>query len=418
MTVRSVLFWAFLLVLVLRLEQFGVEAGIHSSNEIRRLAVAKWIDGTSIQTIAVFLCLGVRNIENWVKRWKDTGSPDRLKRGPAPRVLQGAQLDVVRELVEDNPWWTLSRYNATLQQMLGVQMTDQTLLNAFKRLGFTRKQLKVMALEKRKEEMDAFVANVRGIHPSCFVWFDEVPFRVSEGVSRFGWSLKGARCLSKERFVDAKQGLMVLAAMTDQELLQHHITSTTVNADLLKDFLQADVLPVMNAFDPHDPQPRSVFIWDNAGPHRALRRWLQEELEDIGALFILLPPHCPEWNPIEMVFGMMKNKMKRDETLSRHLKMFGVDVLWEVINSLFRQNGDEADHIEPRHLRGAIYMAQVYSTELYGNQSPEGCFWYRGVETVFVQHREWLEEMERDDVDTEVFDQLGDFSDDDFSDED
>mmetsp|Transcript_32553 Transcript_32553/g.64569 ORF Transcript_32553/g.64569 Transcript_32553/m.64569 type:complete len:111 (-) Transcript_32553:111-443(-) len=40
-TVRSVLFWAFLLVLVLRLEQFGVEAGIHSSNEIRRLAVAK-----------------------------------------------------------------------------------------------------------------------------------------------------------------------------------------------------------------------------------------------------------------------------------------------------------------------------------------------------------------------------------------
>uniref|UniRef100_A0A0G4HDL8 Paired domain-containing protein n=1 Tax=Chromera velia CCMP2878 TaxID=1169474 RepID=A0A0G4HDL8_9ALVE len=120
MTVRSVLFWAFLLVLVLRLEQFGVEAGIHSSNEIRRLAVAKWIDGTSIQTIAVFLCLGVRNIQNWVKRWKDTGSPDQLKRGPAPRILQGAQLDIVRKLVEDNPWWTLLRYNATLQQMLGV----------------------------------------------------------------------------------------------------------------------------------------------------------------------------------------------------------------------------------------------------------------------------------------------------------
>eukprot|EP00820_Chromera_velia_P020135 Cvel_28817.t1-p1 / transcript=Cvel_28817.t1 / gene=Cvel_28817 / organism=Chromera_velia_CCMP2878 / gene_product=hypothetical protein / transcript_product=hypothetical protein / location=Cvel_scaffold3842:12962-13328(+) / protein_length=122 / sequence_SO=supercontig / SO=protein_coding / is_pseudo=false len=122
MTVRSVLFWAFLLVLVLRLEQFGVEAGIHSSNEIRRLAVAKWIDGTSIQTIAVFLCLGVQNIQNWVKRWKDTGSPDQLKRGPAPKIPQSAQLNVVRELVEDNPWWTLSRYNATLQQMLGVQM--------------------------------------------------------------------------------------------------------------------------------------------------------------------------------------------------------------------------------------------------------------------------------------------------------
>uniref|UniRef100_A0A0G4HDQ4 Uncharacterized protein n=1 Tax=Chromera velia CCMP2878 TaxID=1169474 RepID=A0A0G4HDQ4_9ALVE len=105
-----------------------------------------------------------------------------------------------------------------------------------------------------------------------------------------------------------------------------------------------------------------------------------------------------------MVFGIMKNKMKRDETLSQHLKMFGVDVLWEVINSLFRQNRNEADHIEPRHLRGAIYMAQVYSTELYGKRSPEGCFWYHRVETVFVQYREWLEEIERDDVDTEVFD--------------
>uniref|UniRef100_A0A0G4G751 Uncharacterized protein n=1 Tax=Chromera velia CCMP2878 TaxID=1169474 RepID=A0A0G4G751_9ALVE len=150
MTVRSVLLWAFLLVVFLRLREFGVEAGVHASDEIRRLAVAKVIDGASIHIIAAFLCIQIRNIQRWVKRWKETGTPDRLAdrlrrvgaRVGGCRILQGAQLDVVRELVEENPWWTLSRYNDVLSQMLGVKMTNQTLLNAFKYLGFTRKQLK------------------------------------------------------------------------------------------------------------------------------------------------------------------------------------------------------------------------------------------------------------------------------------
>jgi len=75
-------------------------------------------------------------------------------------------------------------------------------------------------------------------------------------------------------------------------------------------FFERVLAPQLGAY----PGPRSVVILDNAPGHRALENFAQQRIlaavQRRGAILIWNPPHSPDMNPIEHLWGVFKAHMK------------------------------------------------------------------------------------------------------------
>ncbi|POM78101.1 Tc1-mariner class Transposase [Phytophthora palmivora] len=52
------------------------------------------------------------------------------------------------------------------------------------------------------------------------------------------------------------------------------------------------------------PIPRSIVVLDNACIH--MYPGLEAAIHSVGAVLLFLPPYCPQFNPIEIMFGQLK----------------------------------------------------------------------------------------------------------------
>lgn len=74
--------------------------------------------------------------------------------------------------------------------------------------------------------------------------------------------------------------------------------------------------------------PNSITVWDNATYHKSKK--IKQLLEKHGHTIIFLPPYSPDLNPIEKLWGTLKQNLRSyfDETKSL------TDNLIEQINRL------------------------------------------------------------------------------------
>jgi hypothetical protein len=70
-----------------------------------------------------------------------------------------------------------------------------------------------------------------------------------------------------------------------------------------------------------------VLVLDNASVHNAqlIGPPMDAFLQVTGVRLLFLPTHSPELNPCEMVFGMIKNHMRRNRNTNRHMLLDVVD---------------------------------------------------------------------------------------------
>ena len=70
----------------------------------------------------------------------------------------------------------------------------------------------------------------------------------------------------------------------------------------------------------------------------------------IGAIFVAIPPHCPEVDPIEVCFGLQKQRMRNDVEIINMLK---VKPYVEVVEFLLKD-------FSKTEMRAAMRMAGTY----------------------------------------------------------
>ena len=106
-----------------------------------------------------------------------------------------------------------------------------------------------------------------------------------------------------------------VVAMSQAGVLDCHVTTGTVDADVFDRFIRYSLSTVVQAFD--GVSPNSVVVLDNASIHHVDQ--VVQSLKITGVMVHFLPPYCPDLNPVEETFSKVKSFLKSNEGIMDYL---------------------------------------------------------------------------------------------------
>ena len=176
--------------------------------------------------------------------------------------------------------------------------------------GFTRKVIERRAIEVKDSDIVRFAYELNSLtwSPDNLLFLDEVSFDNRGMLRKRGYSVKGSKVLIRGEFI-RKPRVSLLCFINANGLVESFMTEGTFNR--LKFFGYIKEL-VNSGMIQQYPGKNLVWILDGAKIHCHANIIYYLRLCGIVPLF--LPAYCPFFNPIEVVFGLMKARMQRDFT--------------------------------------------------------------------------------------------------------
>lgn len=191
--------------------------------------------------------------------------------------------------------------------------------------GLTRKVLERRAMHIKELDVFRFVEELS--HVNWFyrnlVFLDEVSFDNRGMIRKRGYSLRGQTIAIRGDF-QRKPRVSVLAFMCVTGILDYYNCDGTFDRvqffNYCRDFAYSERGHVRQY-----PGSNSVWIMDGASIHRDPE--IIHFLRSVGIVPIFLPAYCPFFNPIEFMFGYIKQSFKRhyNESSSNDLLPFVVE---------------------------------------------------------------------------------------------
>jgi hypothetical protein len=236
--------------------------------------------------------------------------------GPGSKTMSGEDFYVLYILYRQEPTRSLKSYVFWLNYYTGTIVSERTVSRWFNDAFPIRGGLRVPNLvpydkfrPRNIEKAWEYLDHISRISPERLKYGDEK-------------SLKGKAIFNKKARRDVLTGL-VPPTMTDPDLrntysiigicgiseysspVRYRITDTTVDADLFS-------LEIESAIASRYLQAGDVLVLDNASNHTGkgntvLEDWLWE---DHMVLVLFLPARAPEWNPIELMWNCLTQRLK------------------------------------------------------------------------------------------------------------
>ena len=266
-----------------------------------RMVWQRLINGYTIKEIASNLYVAESTVWRVVDRFERTGSvtPNRAT-SRAHRLHEHDELLLI-ELVCDKPSIYLREIQATLFETTGTLASASTLCRTMKRLGFTRKKLKFVALQRSDVLRAEYQAEVSMYNSDMFLFVDETGCDRKNAARKFGYSLRGFPAKSF-RFFSRGKRISTIGLMSTTTFLDCYTTEGTVDGDVFYRFVQSSLLPHLMPFN--GTNPNSIVILDNCSIHHLDD--VVDLIHSVGAHVIFLPPYSPDLMPIEQCFNKVK----------------------------------------------------------------------------------------------------------------
>ena len=166
---------------------------------------------------------------------------------------------------------------------------------------------------------------MRDIPEEDLVFIDETGFWV--GMSRrYARSLKGRRAYHFRRFYKGRKVTLIGAIDINGMVASKQIEGSMKGKDFYQ-FVKDDLVPQL--------RKGHVVVMDNLRAHKI--KGIEELIKSKGARIEYLPPHSPDYNPIEMLWSSLKAFICRQP--SHSLEMLNLLIalaLWWMEISFFR----------------------------------------------------------------------------------
>lgn len=237
-----------------------------------------------------------------VQRWRGRASNTRQQR-PQSKATRSDVQAAIKHALLSNPWLSCTELAAHIWSACRVRVSRQLVSIAVKKAGFSKLKARSVAASGydpprlRQFLQDLMVATSKTSDQQAqVVAVDECGFD-QRMLPRAGYAPKGTRL----RCVRASKGTWkrthMMMAMGAGGQAAYSIQHAPITSDVFADFIQQ--LPYAHG---------SVLVMDNIAFHKSAAARAAMEHKGYTPLFI--PPYCPDANPVENLFGIIKNRFR------------------------------------------------------------------------------------------------------------
>jgi transposase len=146
---------------------------------------------------------------------------------------------------------------------------------------------------------------IRNIDARRLVFVDE--FGVNIRLARlFGWAPRGKRSRGSVPRNYGKN-LSVCAAISLEGITAAMTLDGAIDGVAFEYYVERILVPTL--------RPRQLVILDNLAVHKQAA--VREAIEAVGARVLFLPSYSPDFNPIEMVISVIKQRLRRVQAGTR-----------------------------------------------------------------------------------------------------
>ena len=152
----------------------------------------------------------------------------------------------------------------------------------------------------------------KGKKPLPIICLDETGFK-PKMIPLYGWSPKGTR-VKDDTSGKHERTITVIGAIGLSGFITSAIGYGGTSSDMFYAFMKNELLPKL--------KKGTFIVLDNLSAHRNNK--VRELVQSFGCKLIFQPPYSPEYNPIELAWGFIKNRMKpnRPKTLEEITSYF------------------------------------------------------------------------------------------------
>ncbi|KAG4069792.1 hypothetical protein HA402_006807 [Bradysia odoriphaga] len=280
----------------------------HASEDVKWYALyAYYFLGLSKIQVANMYSKSISTITNWIVKYEDSGSVTRLAGARMPSKFDEEKIQWILDLYRENPILYLDEAKLQFQTRFAMSISTSHVFHILHENNLSWKTLEERAIQIKDSEILKFMAELDSIEwdYSNLVFLDEVSID-NQGLLRTNdYGIIGERLMYRGEFT-RKPRISMLAFLGQNGILDVYSTEGTFNR--LKFFANCKEFALSGSCEKY-PGRNSVWILDGAKIH--CHPSIVRYFRSLGILPIFLPAYCPFFNPIEYVFGIMKEHLKR-----------------------------------------------------------------------------------------------------------
>ena len=152
-------------------------------------------------------------------------------------------------LIMECPTLYLHEICHKIEHICRKQVSESTVCCILQKHGFTRKKVRMVALQRCEYLRAMFMAEILHFNRDQFVWIDETGCDARNYKRKFGYSLRGTRVECQSLLVRGHR-ISSIAALHCEGILSVKTTTEAVNSDMFYDFIRGEnIIPNMHQFD-------------------------------------------------------------------------------------------------------------------------------------------------------------------------
>jgi len=272
-----------------------------SKMAMRLLAIRSLIRGQTVGFVADFMHVTTRTISNWINRWNKGGIDalaDKPKSGRRPAIGDKHRAKIL-DLV-DNPnkagqtHWTAVKLHGFIKEQESIKLGYSTLARWLHKQRYVLKVPRPWPVDQDEEARKQFLEQLNPLleRKDLEVWFSDESGFLGDPRPRRVWAKKGSKPTTPSTGLHLRES--VIGAV--------HPHSGALSA-LIVEYVNSEVFQVFLDQLASETEGRKVIlVLDNASWHKTQNlKW--HHLEPM-----YLPPSSPDFNPIERLWSLMKDR--------------------------------------------------------------------------------------------------------------
>ncbi|XP_062704928.1 uncharacterized protein LOC115265658 [Aedes albopictus] len=279
-----------------------------STNTVYHALYGYYFLGISKPNLAKIYGKAVSTIYEWIGRYERDGLFRRKQRERIYKKFCVEKREWLVNLYRNEPILFLDEAKQKFQSYFQVSISVSAICTILHESGLSWKTIERRAIQIRDSEIIRFVQEMLAIRWDLYnlVFLDEVSFDNKDMLRRKGYGVVGQKLIYRGEF-SRKPRVSLLCFLGMNGILDSFWTEGTFNR--LKFFDCCRKFAINNNLVQTYPGFHSVWILDGARIH--CDPHIIRYLRSVGIIPIFLPAYCPFFNPIEIIFGLIKKHLRR-----------------------------------------------------------------------------------------------------------